>query len=104
MFTTLLGGICHIDSAFVGTNGVSVDACFTTEAKSEVDTKTAMLRAAARKFIVTDSSKFGVRQSHTFATFDEQISIITNKRGHEAILEEFEERLRTTSTKIIFAE
>lgn len=103
-FTTLLECMGHIDSAFVGTNGISVDGCFTTEATSEVKTKTAMLRAAAKKFIVTDSSKFGIRQSHTFATFDEGISIITNKRGHEATVEEFEKVLKPTNTKIIFAE
>jgi DeoR/GlpR family transcriptional regulator of sugar metabolism len=101
---SLLEGIGRVDVAFAGTNGVSIEAGFTTQDMSEVRTKAAMLKSAKRKFIVTDSSKFGVRHHHTFATFDEDVSIITNKRGHLAIVEEYEAVLAQTRTKLVFAE
>lgn len=70
---------------------------------SEVETKRARLECAAQKFIVTDSSKSGARHQHTFARFDEPLSIVTNKRGQEVIVEEYEHLLKTTNTKIALA-
>ena len=103
-FVTFLESIGHIHTAFVGTNGISLDAGFTTEDTSEVRTKKAMLRLAEKKFIVTDASKFGIRQHHTFAKFDEDITVITNKRGHEATVEEYENSFKLTKTRVVLAE
>jgi DeoR family fructose operon transcriptional repressor len=102
--TVLLESLGRIDVAFVGTNGISAEAGFTTQDMSEVRTKAAMLKAADRKFVVTDSSKFGVRHRHAFASFDDHVSIITNKTGHLSIVEEYEAFLAKTVTKLIFAE
>jgi len=88
------------DIAFVGTNGICADVGFTTHDLTETRTKSTMLSLAARKVIVTDPSKFGIRQQNVFATFDDGVEIITTKENR-ATVERYRELLRDTTTKII---
>jgi len=65
-----------------------------------------MLRLSKKKIILTDPSKFGLRAEKVFSTFENNIEIITAKSEDAKInetLEDFENYLRTTSTKIIYA-
>jgi DeoR/GlpR family transcriptional regulator of sugar metabolism len=100
-FLTALKGS---DLCFVGTNGVYWNLGFTTSDVTETKTKAAFLKTARRRFIVTDPSKFGVRQGRVFATFDENIEIITERSEHLPILDDYEARLKETTTRIIYAE
>lgn len=101
---SLLKALNGSDLAFVGTNGVFWPNGFTTSDTTEVKTKGALLAASKHKFIVTDPSKFGVRQDKVFATFDENIQIITARSGQWPILDDYEEKLRETSTGIVYVE
>ena len=83
-FLELTGGA---SLAFVGTNGVTGDG-FSTEAQAEVDTKRALLQGAQEKIIVTDPSKFGLRQSRIFSPL-EGIEILTAGDGYEHVLDDF---------------
>ncbi len=103
-FNYLLKALGSIDMSFVGTNGIYQDLGFTTADVTEAKTKCWMLEPAKRKFIITHASKFGVRQAHSFANFDQGIEIITNREPGNHALEEYEQRFLNTSTKIIYAE
>ena len=91
------------DIAFIGTNGIYSNLGFTTHTKYETATKATMLANAKQKFVVTDPSKFNLRQENTFATFNEGIKIITKKKGYKDTLMEYKKQLKSTSTDIIFA-
>lgn len=102
-FNIILNALEGADLAFVGTNGVCWGAGFTTATLSETETKKLMLQRARRRFIVADPSKFGMRQDHVFAGFDDQIEIITVVNGQKRILDEYTGLLKATSTRIILA-
>ncbi len=67
-----------IDVAFLGTNGLSVDRGLTTPDPTEALAKRAMVQAARRSVVVTDSSKVGVVQFSRFAAFEDIATIITD--------------------------
>lgn len=100
---TMMDVFGSADVAFVGTNGIYRDLGFTTHDLYEAKGKTAMLNSATHQFIITDPSKFGVRQASVFATFDQPIEIITIKDGYEQTVDEFEEYFKNTSINIIYA-
>lgn len=87
---------------FVGTNGVS-DSGFTTRVMAEAQIKTAMLSLSKRKVIVTDASKFGLRQEQIFAGFDSGIEVITVRDGFERPLQLYEALLALRDTTFTYA-
>lgn len=102
-FDSILQPLGGADVAFVGTNGVCSNVGFTTTSLSETRTKQAMLKWAKRKYIVTDPSKFGLKQENVFATFDEGLQIITTRSGDKRVLLEYERLLKQTNTQLIYA-
>lgn len=102
-FNEILSDLGGADVAFVGTNGITKDVGFTTESISETHTKSTMLDLSKRKFIVSDPSKFGIRQSNIFADFSSNIEIITTKEDFEAIVEDYKEYFQDYETSIIYA-
>lgn len=90
-----------IDLAFVGTNGICADG-FTTRTLEESQTKKALLGSASSHVIVTDPSKFGLRQGYLFAPLD-NARILTCKEGYEAAIQEFEPMLDQTGAQIVYA-
>ncbi len=99
----VLGQLGGSDLAFVGTNGIHLDGGFTTHDQSEAKTKSAMLVSAKAKYIVTDPSKFGVRESTTFAGLQDGISIITTRGDQGHSVQDYERLLACTATKIVYA-
>lgn len=92
------------DIAFVGANGIEWDKGFTTHANLETATKAAMLRLATRRFIVIDASKFKLKQSHVFASFDQGLEVITTSYSHESEIQDYGFRLAKRNTKLILAD
>ncbi len=105
-FHNVLETFGEADVAFVGVSGISRDEGFTVQQQIEVSTKKSILEHAKRKIIVADPSKFGLRQSQTFAHFDEKIDIITTRHGDRRILREYENFFKNEKTNInlIYAE
>ena len=67
-----------VDVALVGTNGISVARGLTTPDQSESLVKRAMVRAARRCVVLTDSSKAGDDHLHRFAHLSEVDLVITD--------------------------
>jgi DeoR/GlpR family transcriptional regulator of sugar metabolism len=49
----------HVDKAFMGANAVDVEAGWTHQSDSELETNQLLLRNARRRYLLADSSKFG---------------------------------------------
>jgi DeoR/GlpR family transcriptional regulator of sugar metabolism len=103
-FDSILESHGDADVAFVGTSGISQEGAFMTQEQAEVVSKQSMLTRAKKKFILADPSKFGVRKVFTFAKFNDDITIITTKFGNRIHLREYEQFLKNTNTKILYAE
>ena len=75
--TSSLAGV-FVDVAFLGTNGVSVERGLTTPDQAEAGVKRAMVTAARRNVLVTDSSKVGLAHLHRFAGLSDIDLLITD--------------------------
>lgn len=93
-----LGGA---DAAFVGTNGISTQHGFTTHEECECRTKQVLLREARNRFVVTSPEKFDIEERFAFASFDDEINIISVLDGHEDIIRRYEAELERTSSTLI---
>ncbi len=67
-----------VDVAFLGTNGLSLHRGLTTPDPTEALAKRAMVAAARRSVLLTDSSKIGLVHFTRFATLDQLAVVITD--------------------------
>lgn len=67
-----------VDIAFVGTNGLTTRRGLSTPDEAEAAVKRALIEAAARTVVVTDSSKVGEDHLHSFARLDQIDLVITD--------------------------
>lgn len=74
----------HVDIAFIGMNGVSSMAGFTTPTLEEAATKTRMIRAARVAVVLADSSKLGAVTFAHVARPDEVHLLITDAAASTA--------------------
>lgn len=77
MMIEALAGMCA-DVAFMGTNGFDVAHGFTTPDQAESDAKRAMVGAARRAIVVSDSTKAGQIHLHRFARTADAAMLITD--------------------------
>jgi DeoR family fructose operon transcriptional repressor len=75
--TGALDGVT-VDLAVLGTNGLSVARGLTTPDQAEALVKRAMVRAARRVVVATDSSKAGDDHLHRFATLEDVDVVVTD--------------------------
>lgn len=68
----------HVEVAFLGTNGFSVERGLTTPDPAEAAAKSAMLRAARRAVVLADAAKHGADQFVRFGRLDEVDALITD--------------------------
>lgn len=83
-WTTSLLGSLSVDVAFVGTNGLSLRRGPSTPDGTEAAAKSAMVEAADRAIVVTDSSKLGVDHLHSFAPLSALDLVITDDAADQA--------------------
>ena len=69
----------HVDSAFMGTIGVSAESGMTTTDPHEAYTKTEVMSHAQNVVLLADSRKFGTVSFVRFGSFDRLNLIITDK-------------------------
>lgn len=67
-----------VDTAFIGTNGLSLERGLTTSDQSEAVTKQAMIKAARRVVLLCDHSKIGADDFFRFANLSEVDVLITD--------------------------
>ncbi|MBO0730793.1 MAG: DeoR/GlpR transcriptional regulator [Acidimicrobiaceae bacterium] len=72
-----LSDVC-VDTAFIGTNGLSLERGLTTSDQSEAVTKQAMIKAARRVVLLCDHSKIGADDFFRFANLSEVDVLITD--------------------------
>jgi DeoR family fructose operon transcriptional repressor len=77
----------HVDIAFVGMNGVSAAAGYTTPTLEEAATKAKMIAAARMAVVLADGTKFGVVTFARVADLDEVDLVITDDRAPAAEVE-----------------
>jgi len=90
----------HVDIAFIGMNGVSAAAGFTTPTFEEAAVKIRMIRAARLAVVVADSSKIGAVTFARVAGLDEVDLLITDTGAPADELE----ALRASGLEIRLAE
>jgi DeoR family fructose operon transcriptional repressor len=77
----------HVDIAFIGSNGISASAGFTTPTLEEAATKQSMIRAARVAVVLADSSKLGAVTFAHVARPDEVHLLITDEGASAAEVE-----------------
>lgn len=98
--TELLG---QADISFIGVNGIHVDNGFSTHSEIEVYTKQDLMAYSKRKVILADPSKFGIMEAIVYATFDDDIEVITVRDGYETIIDFYQDAFADTNTKLILS-
>ena len=88
-----------VDVAVLGTNGVSVARGLTTPDQAEARVKAAMVRAARRVVVATDSSKAGDDHLHRFAALDEVDKVVTDTDLAEDVAAE----MRSAGPEVVLA-
>lgn len=79
----------HVDVAFMGANGFSVDHGFSTPDPSEAAMKELMVRSAREVFVLADSSKLGADYLVSFAAVTDADILITDSKLPAASVAEF---------------
>jgi len=80
-------GTYHFTKCFIGTNGISIGAGFTTPDRRESAVKSAAIKQSKDVYVLADNSKFGKMSSITFAKLGEG-AIITDKLTDQKYLSE----------------
>ena len=92
----------NCDVAVLGTNGFSVDRGLTTPDVAESAVKGAMVKAAARRIVVADSSKYGADSFSRFASLADVDTVVTD----DALLEthpEAVDAIRAAGPELVIA-
>ncbi len=102
-FKNILSMLGHADISFVGSNGIHKDVGFTTHDNVEIYTKQDLIKYSKRPVILSDPSKFEIKEDKVFATFDQNLEIITVKDGFEQVIDSYSDYLSKTNTKLIIS-
>ncbi|WP_173923098.1 DeoR/GlpR family DNA-binding transcription regulator [Agromyces sp. Marseille-P2726] len=89
----------HVDTAFLGTNGLSVEHGLTTPDQSEADVKREMLRISGHTVLLADRSKLGTVSLWRYGSVTDVDVVITSARADAAEIE----LLRATGTAVELA-
>lgn len=81
----------HVDVAFMGTNGLSLECGFTTPDPAEASVKRSMIAAARRAVVLADHTKIGNDYLARFATIGDVDTLITDDGLDLGLVEDFEQ-------------
>jgi DeoR/GlpR family transcriptional regulator of sugar metabolism len=102
-FEEMLVRLGGADICLIGANGLYQNSGFAVHNDYEIKTKQAIIKQSKRTFIVCDPSKFNIKEERKFVGFDEEISVITTSKGYVKEVNEFEQMIASTLTKLIIA-
>ena len=80
----------HVDVAFMGTNGLSLECGFTTPDPAEASMKRAMIAAAGRAVVLADHTKIGNDYLARSAALSDIDTLITDDELDNGLVEDFE--------------
>jgi DeoR family fructose operon transcriptional repressor len=78
--------------SFLGTNGIDLEAGFTTVDPDEAAVKRVMIQNSHEAIVLADNSKFGANYSALFANFDQIDRIVTDVDAHPSHVEDLSEK------------
>ncbi len=90
----------HVDKAFIGTAGISLQDGMTEYNVEDAEIKRLMMRHARERIVVADGSKFGVTTFSSVGPLKEADKIVTDRSAPAAILEE----IRHQGIEVILAD
>ncbi len=102
-FDLFLGGMGGADVAFIGANGLYSNKGFAVHNEYEIKTKRELIKNSRLRIIVVDPSKFMIREERLFASFDEELTVLTYSEEHEAEVESFKALIAGRNVKLVFA-
>lgn len=81
----------HIETAFLGTTGLSADGAFSSQNLLESEVKRRVISSSRRSVVLTDHTKIGVHAFSVFARTDDiDLLIIDRRLGIDEILDRFD--------------
>ena len=78
----------HVDKAFIGIGGVSLDDGFTEYNMEDAQIKRALIRSAREKIVVADGAKFGVTTLTSVAPLTAVDKIVTDRSAPADMIEQ----------------
>jgi DeoR family fructose operon transcriptional repressor len=79
----------HAQVSFLGTNGISLEAGFTTADQDEALVKRMMIANSTERILLADNSKFGATYPAVFANLDEIDRVVTDMSAPQEYLDAF---------------
>lgn len=98
--TELLNDLGGVDFSIVGVNGIDAKAGLTTHSNAETENKRVLIAAAKKPLVLGDTSKLGIVEQVCFATFADDILLITNDGGSDP---RFQELIAIAASKVEIA-
>lgn len=98
-FISVLDKLGGADVCFIGANGIDKENHFTTHKNLESKNKSDILKMSQKKIILADSSKFNISEEIQFASFDDDITIITNNSS--PLLDGYIDHLKVFKTNLL---
>jgi DeoR family transcriptional regulator, fructose operon transcriptional repressor len=83
--------LLHVDVAFMGTNGVSMECGFTTPDPAEASVKRSMIASARRAVVLADHTKIGNDYLARFASIGDVDTLITDDGADLGLVGDFEQ-------------
>jgi DeoR/GlpR family transcriptional regulator of sugar metabolism len=80
----------HVDKAFIGVGGISVDSGLTEYNIEDATTKTPLLKSAKQKIVVADSSKLGRTTLSRIGGLDEIDLLVTDANADPTMVRQIE--------------
>ena len=103
-FQETLTRLHGVDLCFIGANGLFEDKGFAVHNEFEIQTKKAILENSSEKFIACDASKFSISERRMFASFDENLKVITSSKGYEDEIDKVKAMLENRNSELILTE
>jgi len=89
----------HVDKAFIGVGGISLEDGFTEYNLEDTQIKRALIRSAREKIVVADGSKFGNTAFVSIAPLDEVDYIVTDPSAPTSMVE----KIRQLGVEVLVA-
>ena len=83
----------HVDTAFIGTIGLTIEEGLTTTDPREADTKERVISRARRVIVLADGSKIGNVSFVKFGTLERVDVLITDSRAPKALVKKLSKRM-----------
>jgi DeoR family fructose operon transcriptional repressor len=91
----------NVDTAFLGANGFSLEHGFSTPNADHAEIKKALMRMAARRIVLMDSSKIGKISFISFASLHDVDKLITDSGIGKRVTEAMEEQSDNLELQIV---